>query len=58
MLRHSLPVFLPLALILSVAGVAYTVTMGHLDPQRLVAAALTGAVLALGVTPLMLRARG
>jgi hypothetical protein len=47
-----------LTLLLSGAALCYMLVMGHDDPFRLAVAALTGALVALGTAPLLLRAKG
>ena len=55
-MRFALPVFLQLLPVLTGAGLIYTVVMGHAAPDRLMAAGLTGAIIAMVVTPLVARA--
>lgn len=47
-----------LPLMLALAGLAYTLVMGHLDPLRLAVAALTGGAAGLAVAPVLARAQG
>lgn len=47
-----------LPLLLSAAGLFYMILMGHLDPLRLVSAALTGSAAGLAVLPVLERTKG